>query len=60
MIFNKEKTMLSAIIILLILNILLNLITGFLCLIVLGHFGGLKSFRFEFEPFVLPDDAKLT
>lgn len=48
--------MLTVVIILLILNILLNLAVGFLTIIVLGELKATEKFRFEFEPFVLPDN----
>jgi uncharacterized membrane protein YqiK len=50
--------MLTAIIILLILNILLNLAIGFLVVIALGELGALEKYRFEFGPIISLDDTK--
>ena len=50
--------MLTAIIILLILNILLNLVIGILIVVALGELGASKKYRFEFEPVILSDDMK--
>jgi len=49
--------MLTAIIILLILNILLNLAIGILIVVALGELGASKKYRFEFEPFISSDDT---
>lgn len=48
--------MLTAIVILLVLNILLNLAIGFLIVIALGELGASKKYRFEFEPVNSSDD----
>ena len=50
--------MLTAIVILLILNILLNLAIGFLVVIALGELGALEKYRFEFGPVISSDDTK--
>jgi len=42
--------MLTAIIILLVLNILLNLAIGIIIVVALGDFCASKKYRFEFEP----------
>ena len=42
--------MLTAIIILLVLNILLNLAIGIIIVVALGDFGASKKYCFEFEP----------
>ena len=51
--------MLTAIVILLILNILLNLAIGFLVVIALGELGAMEKYRFEFGPVISSDDTKL-
>lgn len=50
--------MLTAIIILLVLNILLNLAIGIIIVVALGDFGASKKYRFEFEPAASSNDRK--
>lgn len=50
--------MLTVIVILLVINILLNLVVGFLIVIALGECGALEKYRFEFEPVILSDEMK--